>query len=349
MKVIQICGAQHSGGAEAHFLRFCVEMNTYKNIDVIALVRKGSWLEEQLKNTTVKTYSLGFRSSFDFFTAYQIKKISIREKADVIQCWMNRAATLTPKTSHGFKIGRLGGYYDLKNYKNMDWLVGATEDICQHIQASGWNKDKITAIPNFVNLPKPKNSEQSNILKESLGLTDKKIIVTPARLHPVKGLDTAIHAIKQLPENYVYLIIGSGPEEKSLRQLSSSLGIQERVVFAGWQNDITPYCYISDIFLVPSRHEPFGSVLLESWSHQIPLITSDSQGALAITEDTKNCLMFKKDDSSGIVQKVKLLDSHPTLTDDIVKKGHEELTTKYTSHPVLTQYIQTYQEHMSLV
>ena len=349
MKVIQICGAQHSGGAEAHFLRFCVEMNEYKNIDVIALVRKGSWLEEQLKKTTVKTYSLGFRSSFDFLTAYQIKKISINEKAAIIQCWMNRAASLTPKSSHGFKIGRLGGYYNLKNYKNMDWLVGATEDICQHIKTSGWNKIKITCIPNFVNIPKPKNPEQSNLLKQSLGLTDKKIIFTPARLHQVKGLDTAIRAIKLLPKEYVYLIIGSGPEEESLRHLASSQGVEERVIFAGWQNDITPYCYISDIFLVPSRHEPFGSVLLEAWSHQIPLITSDSQGALAITQDTKNCLMFKKHDSNGIYQKVKLLETHPTFGDDLVKNGYEELTTKYTSHPVLTKYIETYQEHMSLV
>ena len=342
MKVMQICGAQHSGGAEAHFLRFCVEMNAYKNIDVIALVRKGSWLEEQLKKTTVKTYSLGFRSSFDFLTAYQIKKISIHEKVAVIQCWMNRAASLTPKTSHGFKIGRLGGYYALKNYKTMDWLVGATEDICYHIKENGWNGDRLSCIPNFVNLPNPKQSEDALTLKKELGLSEKTILFTPSRLHSVKGLDTAIEALKQLPENFVYLIVGNGPEEANLKALAEKLEVQDRIIFAGWKNNITPYCYISDMFIVPSRHEPFGSVLLEAWSHQLPLITSDSQGAMAITEHEKTSLIFPKNDSKSLADAVIKLNANKTIKNILVENGYTTLLEKYTSPSVLGSYIRLY-------
>ena len=342
MKVIQICGAQHAGGAEAHYLRFCEELNKYDGIEVISLVRKGSWLEEQLKKTTIKTYTLGFRSSLDLLTAYQIKTISHNEKSDIIQCWMNRAASLTPKKSHGFKIGRLGGYYSLKNYKNMDFLVGATEDICKHIKTSGWHKDKVSCIPNFVNLPKSKNLEQCNLLKESLGLANKKVIFTPARLHPVKGLDTAIRALNLLSEEYVYLITGAGPDEKKLKDLATHMGVQKRVIFAGWQNNISPYCYISDIFLVPSRHEPFGSVLLEAWSHQVPLVTSDSQGALAITINKKNSLIFKKDNIDELVEKITTIEKNSILSSQIVKNGLDELIKKYTSKPVLNKYIELY-------
>ncbi|KGK42384.1 hypothetical protein LH51_07645 [Nitrincola sp. A-D6] len=342
MKVIQICGAQHAGGAEAHFLRFCIELNLFEGIEVIALVRKGSWLEEQLCHSNIKTYALGFRSSFDLITRYQIKKISHLEKADIIQCWMNRAASLTPKSSHGVKIGRLGGYYALKNYKSMDWLVGATEDICQHIREAGWNPERLSCIPNFVNLPAANDPIVSERLRDEMGLADKTVIITPARLHGVKGLDTAIEALKLLPEHYVYLIVGTGPEEASLKQLTETLGVQQRVIFTGWQNNISTFCYISDIFLVPSRHEPFGSVLLEAWSHQLPLITSDSQGALAITEHNRTCLMYEKHSATALKNAVMSLATDENLKQALITQGYQELLSRYTAEPVLNQYIATY-------
>lgn len=342
MKVIQICGAQHAGGAEAHFLRFCVELNRYEGIEVIAIVRKGSWLEQQLLKENIRIFALGFRSSFDFFTAHQIKKISHHEKTDIIQCWMNRAASLTPKSSHGFKIGRLGGYYALKNYKTMDWLVGATEDICHHIKEKGWSGDRLSCIPNFVNIPKPKQPEESLALKKEMGLTEKTVLFTPARLHSVKGLDTAIEALKRLPENFVYLIVGNGPEEENLRSLAKKLNIEDRVIFAGWQNNITPYCYISDIFIVPSRHEPFGSVLLEAWSHQLPLITSDSQGARAITRHQETCFIFRKNNVQELTTAILAVESNVELKEMLIKQGYDELIKKYTAKPVLDCYIATY-------
>lgn len=338
MKVIQICGAQHAGGAEAHFLRFCIEMNKCTDVTVVAVIRKGSWLETQLKKTDIKIYSLGFRTRFDFLTSWQIKKISIDEKADVIQCWMNRAARLTPSSSYGFKVGRLGGYYSIKNYKSMDWLVGATDDICQHIEQSGWDSNKISCIPNFVNLPNSNDSQSSNLLKESLGLTDKIVIITPARLHTVKGLDTAIKALSLLPYNYTYIIVGQGPEEEALRLLTKKLNVQDRVIFTGWKDNITPFCYISDIFLVPSRHEPFGSVLLEAWSHKIPLVTSSSQGALAITTPNVNCLMFKTDDPTDISKKILQLNDESHRS-HLINEGHKTLIEKYTSDTVIRNYI----------
>ncbi|WP_417581198.1 glycosyltransferase [Nitrincola sp.] len=342
MKVLQICGAQHAGGAEAHFLRFCIELNRFEGIEVIALVRKGSWLEEQLGRSDIKTYPLGFRSSFDLITRYRIKKISYLEKADIIQCWMNRAASLTPKTGHGAKIGRLGGYYALKYYKSMDWLVGATEDLCQHIKEAGWNPAHLSCIPNFVNLPAAKDPMESEQLRKTMGLTGKTVIITPARLHSVKGLDTAIQAIKLLPEHYVYLIVGTGPEESHLKQLTETLGVQHRVIFTGWQNNISDFCYGSDIFLVPSRHEPFGSVLLEAWSHQLPLITSDSQGALAITEHNRTCLMYDKHSATALKEAVMTLAADDALMQALITQGYQELLARYTAKPVLNQYIDTY-------
>lgn len=344
MKILQICGAQKAGGAEAHFLRFCIELNKHEDMDVVAIVRKDSWLEEQLNKQDIKVYALGFRSSFDLITSIKILKISLKEKSDIIQCWMNRAATLTPKRARGFKIGRLGGYYSLKNYKSMDWLVGATDDICNHITQNGWRSDKLSCIPNFVNLPNPEEQQASDNLKNQLGLNDKTVLFTPARLHNVKGLDTAIEALKLLPDHFCYLIVGSGPEEDTLKKLANNLGVQDRVIFAGWQNDITPFCYISDIFLVPSRHEPFGSVLLEAWSHKKPLVTSDSQGALAITENNKTSLIFYKDNPNSLAEKVSILQSNASLKSLIIENGYNELISKYVARSVLNTYTSLYKK-----
>lgn len=341
--VMQVCGANKPGGAEAHFLRFCLEMEKRDGIRVIVVVRKKSWLAEQFKRTSLTVFELPFMGRWDLLTRLRLRQIARQEQVQIAQCWMSRAASLMPRVSGTLNLGRLGGYYALKNFTSMHWLVGATEDLAKHIRDHGRASERTVVIPNFVNPPQPEDPNTSARLCQQLQLSGKRVIFTPARLHPVKGLDTALDALALLPQNFVYIVAGKGPEEANLRQQIAQLDLKKRVHLVGWTDNISQYCQVSDLLLVPSRHEPFGSVLLEAWSHRLPLVSSDSQGATAITRHGDTALIFAKNDASALSKAIVQLARDETLANHLVQCGYEEYQRHYTATSVMDAYIALYQ------
>ena len=343
MTVMQVCGANKPGGAEAHFLRFCLEMEKRAEIRVIVVVRKKSWLAEQFKKSSLTVYELPFWGRWDLLTRLRLGQIARQEQVQIAQCWMSRAASLMPRISGTLNLGRLGGYYALKNFTSMHWLVGATEDLARHIRDHGQAAERTAVIPNFVNPPQPEDPDTSARLRHQLQLKDKRVIFTPARLHHVKGLDTALKALSMLPRTYVYILAGQGPEEPNLRQQIAQLQLEDRVHLVGWTDNISQYCQVSEVFLVPSRHEPFGSVLLEAWSHRLPLVSSDSQGATAITRQGDTALIFPKNDAAALSKAILQLAEDKTLANHLVQCGYEEYQQNYTAASVMDGYIALYQ------
>jgi phosphatidylinositol alpha-1,6-mannosyltransferase len=128
-------------------------------------------------------------------------------------------------------------------------------------------------------------------LREELGLTEKKVIVSVGRLVHRKGQDVLIEAmpaiIKEVPQAHI-LMIGEGPYRSYLENRVKSLGIQERVTFIGriQYADLPRYISAGDVFVMPSRSrlaglevEGLGIVYLEASACGLPVIAGNSGGA----------------------------------------------------------------------
>lgn len=149
---------------------------------------------------------------------------------------------------------------------------------------------KIKVIPNGVDLRRfmPHLDAKEIILKH--GLENKKILLTVARLHDYKGHDMVIKALPRLILKFPdirYVIIGTGPHEKSLRRLVEELNLNNYVIFTGWVDDgLLPLYYnVCDIFIMLSREiyieakmEGFGIVFLEANACGKPVIAGRSGG-----------------------------------------------------------------------
>ena len=133
--------------------------------------------------------------------------------------------------------------------------------------------------------------QDARALRNELGLTDKKVIVSVGRLVHRKGQDILIEAmpaiIKDVPEAHI-LMIGEGPYRSYLENRVKALGIQERVTFIGriQYADLPRYICVGDLFVMPSRSrlaglevEGLGIVYLEASACGLPVIAGDSGGA----------------------------------------------------------------------
>ena len=113
---------------------------------------------------------------------------------------------------------------------------------------------------------------------------DVPTIGTLGRLHRNKGIDVMLHALARLRGRGVPVrlrIAGDGPEKPALQSLASELGLDHAVDFTGW---VDPAVYLPtlDLFVLPSRVEPFGLVVAEAMAAGVPVVASRIDGPAEI-------------------------------------------------------------------
>lgn len=159
----------------------------------------------------------------------------------------------------------------------------------------------------------PRNSEN---LRRSLKLSEKKTIVCVARLVHRKGQDRLIEAIPLVLKevsNAHLLIVGQGPYQQKLFEKVRQLNLEEHVTFTGRINyeQLPEYICVGDLFAMPSRSrfaglevEGLGIAYLEASACGLPVIAGSSGGAPDAVEDGKTGQVVDGRDTTAIAQSV---------------------------------------------
>jgi len=138
-------------------------------------------------------------------------------------------------------------------------------------------------------------------------------ILTVARLHPYKGLDTLIRAmvtVKNEHPSAVLYIMGRGPQASDLKSLATGVGLKDAVRFveAPVPNYEMPSVYSSaDIYVQPSSVEPYGIAVLEAMACGKPVVCSDVGGMKDTVEEGRTGYLVPPGDANALAAKIALL------------------------------------------
>ena len=187
------------------------------------------------------------------------------------------------RTNAKMKIGWIHGDFSLcgannkyshKLYPRFDKVVACSEGTRDvFLKCIPACKEKCFTIRNCNDYEMIKLKSQP-----AIDYNEKKFnIITVARLSEEKGLERALYAIKYCENkgyDLKYHIIGSGSEEKRLKELAFEIGLNETVYFYG--NQINPYPYMvnADLFMLTSYHEAAPMVFDEAMSLGVPLLST---------------------------------------------------------------------------
>ncbi len=343
MKVMHVIGSLRTGGAEMFFLRFVEGMKKSNlNVEILPVVRENSWISSQLEQMEISHKTAPFGGFFDIKTRHLLYKYVKEFQPDVIQSWMSRASKFVPNVAIP-KVARLGGYYKLKYYRKMDYLVGNTQDICRYLKEKGWPADRIDYLPNFTVIPPEGYKVKGPELREKYNIDSNKFVVLMAgRLHENKGFDIALRALNDLPENVHFLVVGDGPQKEFLNKIVEEFNISNKVTFTGWQDDITPFVAASNLWLVPSRIEPLGNTVLDAWAHNIPVVAAAVSGPQALIAHKLSGFLVKPEDEKAIVEGITCVLKDNELQTIMVAEGKKVLEENYSQQKVLSQYMDFY-------
>ncbi len=169
--------------------------------------------------------------------------------------------------------------------------------------------------------------------KKITALQGRKIeLLYVGKLIKRKHAEYVIQALNQLKDkvNFNFNIVGVGPEDAALKQLTEKYGLTDRIHFAGSVARDKVYSYMSkaDIFIMPSIEETLGLVYLEAMMHGCLTVGTENEGIDGIIEDGKNGFLVKPQSEESVLSVLeKILKLNDQEVADISAKAVE--TAKY--------------------
>jgi phosphatidylinositol alpha-1,6-mannosyltransferase len=200
----------------------------------------------------------------------------------------------------------------------IDFVVSISEITQQRfLQWSHLRQTPYSILPNAVIQRHYGVGAKSPALVERYGLAGKTVLMTLGRLNPAekyKGFDEVMDLLPALAQeipDIAYVIVGDGDDRPRLEAKAWSLGVSDRVVFAGFipEAEKADHYRLADAFVMPGRGEGFGFVFLEALACGIPVVGSRldgsrealRQGALGILVDPDR----PEDIRAGILEALK--------------------------------------------
>lgn len=270
---------------------------------------------------------------------WRLKKLIEEEKPELIHCWMRRAASLMPAWRECPVIGWFGGYYDPRNFKHCEYFVGVTDDIVAHMVKMGVPKDKAFYIPTFPDVKDELAADRAAMNTPA----EAPVLLALSRLHQKKGLDTLLQAAQKIPGAYVWLA-GEGPLRAELESLTKKLGMEDRVRFLGWRTDRGALLRAADVCVLPSRYEPFGTVILEAWAAGAPLVAAASAGPKGAIAHEGNGLLVPIDDHEALSRALSRVLNDETLRHRLIAEGRETYLRGFTRKAVTERMLALYEK-----
>ncbi len=245
----------------------------------------------------------------------------------VVVAWMNRAARATPRGGW-VKVGRLGGYYDLRYYRGCDHLVGNTRGIVAWIREQGWPGERVHHLPNFA--PDLAGAAPA-------ALPPGPMALALGRLHRNKGFDVLIRALPALPSLRLVLA-GEGPERAPLQRLAQELGVAGRLSMPGWRGDQAGLLAACDVLVCPSRIEPLGNVVIEAFSAARPVVAAAVAGPLELIDPGRTGLLVPPEDPARLAAAIRtVLDDQP-LAARLAAAGRAQWQAEHAEVPVVQRW-----------
>ncbi|TVR79661.1 MAG: glycosyltransferase [Rhodospirillales bacterium] len=333
---MQVIAGAEQGGAEAFFERLVPALSR-AGVDQYAAIRTHPARAGKLGAAGVPVAQFRFGSPLDVSTRLGLRRLARRFRPDVVMTWMNRASRLCPRGPY-VRLGRLGGYYDLKYYRGCDHLAILTEDLKKHVVDNGFPADRVHCVPNFADETPATPMARTAFETPETG----RLILAAGRLHRNKGFDTLIRAMSRLPGTYLWLA-GEGPERTALTELATQLDVAGRVRFLGWREDVPALLGAADVFVCSSRHEPFGSILVEAWARAVPLIAAASQGPRAIMTDGVDGVLVPIDDADALAEAIGRVLDDPALAKRLAAAGHAAYVARFSEAAVVRAYLDLFE------
>jgi UDP-glucose:(heptosyl)LPS alpha-1,3-glucosyltransferase len=158
------------------------------------------------------------------------------------------------------------------------------EDI---VRLYGVSPEKVHVIYNGIDPVVPGSSCRGDLKREFSVGDDERMLLYVGSGFNRKGVPCLIEAVARLTTPFRLFVVGKGNSSALVRK-ASRLGIGDKVIFTGPQKDLNRFYQGCDLFVFPTRYDPFSNATLEAMASGLPVITSSFNGVSELIENGKS-------------------------------------------------------------
>jgi len=254
---------------------------------------------------------------------------------------------------HGLDLTWKFGFYQKFWVKffipSLDKLIAVGNETVRVGLERGIPKEKMVFIPNGVDVKKNYPHPDCNKLDELLGMKteDKNVLVTSGRLAKRKGVAWFIrNVLSKLPENFIYVVSGNGPDNENILSAIKETKLQERVVVLGFIEDETRNMLMStgDLFVQPNIKvagdmEGFGISVIEAGACGIPVLASRLEGLQDAIKDGQNGFLVESENAQAYIDKINSLFEDKNSLKEFGKKVRQFVVENYSWEIIVQKYL----------
>ncbi|MCD6352523.1 MAG: glycosyltransferase family 4 protein [Armatimonadetes bacterium] len=213
--------------------------------------------------------------------------------------------------------------------------------------------DQVHVIHNGVPLDDFQPGPPSDELRRELGLgPDDRVLMIVARLTPWKGHRQLLQALPLVAHRFDgvrFVVVGDTnfwEEEylQELKDLAQAVGVAERVVWTGHREDIPELLKLAEVFVLPSRDEPFGRAIVEAMAMGKPVVAGRGGAAPEVCPDGLTGHLVDADDPRDLAEAVISLLADPARAAEMGQAGRERALSLFDAKTTARRVQDVYRE-----
>ncbi len=267
--------------------------------------------------------------------------------------WEDAAVDHGTSTEWGLRY-RITRAMETYTFRNADAVTTICNGLKEEIQSRGVPADKITVIPNAVDLVQfsQRHTKKDHNLADQLGLSDNTVLGFIGSFYAYEGL---LLLVKALPEilhhvpNTKLLLVGGGPDNERLKKLSAQLSLDDNVIFTGRvpHVEVTRYYDLVDIFVYPRLHMRLTDLVtplkpLEAMAQEKLVLASDVGGHRELIRDGENGRLFNAGDQNALASIAVEMIQRNATSNDLRKRGLQYVERERNWAVSVANYKQVY-------
>jgi glycosyltransferase involved in cell wall biosynthesis len=128
-----------------------------------------------------------------------------------------------------------------------------------------------------------------------------------------------------------------------LEDLARETGVAERVTFLGWRDDRAALLKAATVVAFPSRYEPFGTVTVDAWAANVPLVAAAAAGPKEYVKDGVNGLLVEIDDVAALAAALNRIIRNPDVARKLAAGGRTTYEAQFTKEVFIRDSVAFYE------
>lgn len=368
IKILHVQQSISSGGVERRRLSLAKHLD--KDIfdqKIICTYGSGN-IADEIRNQGIEILTIGpFKNIFQWAQHKKVQKIIDDYKPDIIHGavfegvsmaaingWIKKVPIIIIEETSDPQNRSWKGNFLMKTFARFaNRVVGVSQSVTDEYLKGQLkiSENKVTLINNGVKKPRELSNEEILTEKQKWGITEQDFVIgTMGRFKNDhhKRFSDLIKAFAEFSagkKNVKLLMVGGIEEyQKQYRDLAQELDVADKIIFAGYQSDVTLFYKLMNVFALVSAYEAFGLVLAEAMLNELPLIATRVGGMKYIVDDNKTGFLVEKFNIPQISEAMGKLYNNQVLSNEMGLNGKNKALSEYTEEIYVEKVSKLYKQ-----